>query len=236
MSRFGHTLVISVIVLATLTTRASAQPAPTFDARWADLVSPEEAKATRAVLALAATPKETMAFLKDNLKPVKADPKRVAELLKQLDSSSFGQRNRATMELEYLNKYIKSDLEAALKKKDLLVETQMRIQQLLDKMPKETKLAPPVPVMPKGRNVSVTNINGEIRILIDGQPLNLTPLPPAPPPPGPPAQWIRAVRAVTLLEHLATPEARAMIEAMANGEADALPTIAAKEALGRLKK
>jgi hypothetical protein len=103
-------------------------------------------------------------------------------------------------------------------------------------MPKETKPAPPVPVMPKGRNVSVTNINGEIRILIDGQPLNLTPLPPPPPPPGPPAQWIRAVRAVTLLEHLATPEAHAMIEAIANGEADALPTIAAKEALGRLKK
>jgi hypothetical protein len=166
---------------------------------------------------------------------VKADAKRVAELLKQLDSSSFGQRNQAMAELEYLGKYIKGDLEAALKKGEKL-ETTMRIQQLLDKMPKEAKPAPPVPVMPKGRNVSVTNINGEIRIFIDGQPLNLTPLPPPPPPPGPPAQWIRAVRAVTLLEHLATPEARAMIEAMANGEADALPTIAAKEALGRLKK
>jgi hypothetical protein len=44
------------------------------------------------------------------------------------------------------------------------------------------------------------------------------------------------VRAVTLLEHFGTPEARAIIEAIAGGESDALPTIAAKEALERLKK
>jgi hypothetical protein len=138
-------------------------------------------------------------------------------------------------ELEYFGKYIKADLEAALKKGEKL-ETTMRIQQLIDKMPKEQKAQAPIPVMPKGRNISVSNINGEIRITVDGVPLNLTPLPPPPPPPGPPPQWIRAVRAVTLLEHFGTPEARAIIEAIAGGESDALPTIAAKEALERLKK
>jgi hypothetical protein len=48
--------------------------------------------------------------------------------------------------------------------------------------------------------------------------------------------WVRAVRAVTLLEHLATPEARAQLQALAAGESDALPTSAARAALERLKK
>jgi len=225
-------IALTIVVAAALTLPAGAQ---TMDARWADLVSPDEAKATRAVLALAATPKETLAYLKDHLKPVKADAKRVAELLKQLDSDRFVERSQAMLELEYLGKYIKADLEAALKKGEKL-ETTMRIQQLIDKMPNEQKAQAPIPVMPKGRNISVSNINGEIRIMVDGVPLNLTPLPPPPPPPGPPAQWIRAARAVTLLEHLGTPEARSLIEAMAGGEADAMPTVAARDALKRLGK
>jgi hypothetical protein len=209
---------------------------PTLDSRWADLASPDDAKATRALLALSATPKETTAYLKDHLRPVKADGKRVAALVKQLDSSNFAQRSRAMNELEYLGKYIKSDLEAALKK-DPEVETRRRIQELIDKMPKEKKDAPPPPPFKGGRSVSVQNINGQIRIIIDGQVFDPSAAAtPPPPPPGPPAGWVRAVRAVTLLEHLATPEAQAQLQAIAAGEADALPTIAARAALERLKK
>lgn len=210
--------------------------AQTLDARWAELTSADEATASRALLALAATPKDTLAYLQDHLQPVKADPKRVAALIKQLDSNKFVERAQATAELEYLGKYIKADLEAALKK-DLILETKMRIQKLIEKMPVEKKVAPPMPaVIPKGRSVSVSNINGQIQIMIDGKPLDLTPPAPLPPPPGPPATWIRATRAITLLEHMNTSESRALIQAIANGEADALPTIAARDALKRLQK
>jgi hypothetical protein len=212
-------------------------PAASLEARWADLGNTDEGKATRALLALAATPKETTAYLKDNLKPVKADPDRVKQLLKALDSPTFVVRNQAMMELEYYNKYIKSDLEAALKG-NAGVETRMRIQQLLDKLPKEKKEEPkqPMPRPGAGKSISVMTINGQTTILIDGQPIDFSKMGPPTPPPGPPQQWLRAVKAVTLLEHLATPEAREILQSIGNGESDALPTIAAKEALGRLKK
>ncbi|HZZ77899.1 MAG TPA: hypothetical protein VFE62_05250 [Gemmataceae bacterium] len=209
---------------------------PALDSRWADLASPDEAMATRALLALTATPKETTAYLKEHLKPVKADAKRVAQLVKQLDSSNFALRNRAMNELEYYGKYIKADLETALKA-DPSAEAKSRVQELIAKMPKEKKdeAAPPPPL--KGRSVSVQNINGQIRIIIDGQVFDPSKAAtPPPPPPGPPAGWVRAVRAVTLLEHLATPEARAQLQAIADGAPDALPTVAARAALERLKK
>jgi RNA polymerase sigma factor (sigma-70 family) len=211
---------------------------PTLESRWADLASPDDVKATRAVLALSASPKESMALLQERLKPVKADAKRVEQLLKQLDSNNFAVRNQAMNELEYFGKYIKNDLEAALKKEPG-VELKMRLLQLLDKMPKEQKAEapPPMPNGGAGKNVAVENINGQIRVIIDGVPFDPTKIPtPPPPPPGPPSGWVRAVRAVTLLEHLATPETRQLLEAMAAGEADALPTVAAREALQRMKK
>ena len=227
---------LGIFIATAVTAPIYGQPAakPTLDSRWADLVSSDDGTATRALLALASTPKETIAFLQEQLKPVKADAKRVELLVKQLESTNFATRTKANAELEYLGKYIKADLEAALKN-TTDIETKMRIRQLIDKMPKDKKAeaAKPMP-MPKfggGRNISVSNINGQIRITIDGQVIdlnNLTPPPPPPPPPGPPASWVRAVRAVTLLEHLATPEARALLQTMASGESDALPTAAAR--------
>ena len=61
------------------------------------------------------------------------------------------------------------------------------------------------------------------------------------PPPGTPAApagtsplWLRAKRAIMVLEHIATPEARELLKTLADGEADALPTKEAKAALERL--
>jgi hypothetical protein len=222
-----------------LTSAVHAQPAatPTLESRWAELTNADDGKATRALLALAATPKETTAFLKDQLKPVKADAKRVAQLVKALDSQNFVIRTQAMAELEYLQKYIKTDLEAALKNNPG-AETKMRLLQLLDKIPSDKKPEPPaVPKLGAGKSVGIRTVNGQVTIIIDGVPIDLSKVPtPPPPPPGPPAGWVRAVRAVHLLEHLATPEARQILESIAAGESDALPTVAAREALARLKK
>lgn len=49
-------------------------------------------------------------------------------------------------------------------------------------------------------------------------------------------RWQRHQRAIHVLEHIGTPEAVKVIEAMATGHEDAAPTKTAKEALARLKK
>ena len=223
---------IGLLAVLILTSPAFAQPTP--DSRWADLASPDEVKATRAMLGLAATPKETIALLKERLQPVKADSKRVEQLVGQLKSSNFTVRGQAMAELEYLGKYIKADLEK-MQKGNTDAEVGARIKQLLDKMPKEQKAAASMPLKARpGSSISVSNSNGQIRILIDGVPLDLTPQA-APLPQGPSPLWVRAVRAVTVLEHLGTPEAQQILQAIAGGEVDALPTMAAQEALKRLK-
>ncbi len=232
---------LTVICASVLTGPLFGQ-AQSLDARWADLGSADEGKALLAALALSATPKETIAFLKDHLKPVKADPKLVAQLVKNMESANFVVRNRASAELEYLGKYVKKELESAAKDATS-AETKSRLQQLIDKMPPDPsakKAATPkaAPNLGGARSISVSNVNGQITIIVDGVPLDFSKMAPPPPPapPGPPAGWRRATRAVTLLEHLATPEARAILQTIAGGESDALPTIAARDAIARLAK
>jgi WD40 repeat protein len=53
---------------------------------------------------------------------------------------------------------------------------------------------------------------------------------------GPPPDLVRALRAVEVLENLGTPAAKKVLEELAKGGADAPPTAAAKEALGRLER
>ncbi len=175
------TFLLGILVLSLLPARADAQSAAILDARWADLASPDDGKAMRALLALAAAPKETVALMKERLKPVKADAKQVEQLLKQLDSGNFAVRSQAMMELEYLHKYIKNELERALKNNPQ-VETRARVQQLLDKLPKDPKAAAvPPPKFRPGSSVAVSNVNGQIQIIIDGVPLDLSKMQTPPP-------------------------------------------------------
>jgi hypothetical protein len=81
----------------------------------------------------------------------------------------------------------------------------------------------------------VTTINGQQKILVNGVPID-GPGNPGPVAVGPSMTWVRAVRAVALLEHFNTLEARQILESLATGEADALPTQQAKAALERLNK
>src|SRR5438105_3288329 len=232
------TLSLAVIVLGLIPTVATAQKADDkqtarLEALWAELLSTDEAKAARATLGLAANPKEAVPFLKERLRPVKVDAVSIAKLVKQLDSEEFETRGMASRELEYLGKFAKVVLEKQLADTES-AEAKRAIRVLIDKMPKDEKAAPPAAPKIMGRNVSIQSSNGEIKIIIDGKPLDLSGYAPPPPQP-PPASWARAARAAAVLEHIGTPEARQLLEKLADGEADAPPTKAAKESLERLK-
>src|SRR5665213_2333730 len=138
---------------------------------WSQLASPDEGKATRALLALAGRPKEAVAFLGQHLKAVKVDKAKVARWLAQLGDDTFATREEAMSELAYLGKFIKADLEKAAETKD--PEVKKRIASLLARIPSDAK-KPEKAAGLRGRNVQVVNVNGQITITIDGKVLDLT--------------------------------------------------------------
>jgi hypothetical protein len=198
------------------------------EALWADLLTNNEAKVVRTVLGLAATPRDTVAFLKEHLRPVKAEPRRVAALIADLDSSAFTVRRKAEEQLEYLEKYVRQPLRRALADKPSL-DVSKRIDALLQRLPDEPlDEAEDLPSKLKKELTELEKIRAEYYAA-------LRQLPHAPlAPTGPSPLWLRAKRAIMVLEHIATPEARALLTALAEGEPEALPTKEAKAALQRL--
>jgi RNA polymerase sigma factor (sigma-70 family) len=254
-----------------------------LDRYWKDLASTDEIIASRAMLALAATPKETIAFLKEHLHPVSADPKRVARFLEDLDSKEFPTRVKAEEELEYLWKHARAQLRKALTEGPS-AEKRQRIEKILKRLPNDPidEIEDLVAELRKDPNSQV--IRRKLINLLSGRsapngaysvPAPVL-APPAPAPelegwnaqlpapaqpkksapavvtemapgfvampgpqlvaPSPPPSWVRAKRAIVVLEHLATPEARELLKSLSGGEADALPTKEAKAALERLAK
>jgi hypothetical protein len=203
---------------------------------WADLAGTDEAQATRAALVLASHSRETVAWMKEHLRPVKTNSEYVAKLLARLDGDTLEEREQATADLEYLGKYIRKDLEKLVAGKGA-TEAKKRARELLERIaaddppPKEADGGKGIG---GGRGVSITNINGKVSIMIDGKVVDLNPKVVIPP--GPPRSWVRAQRAVAVLEHIGSPEAEELLKAIADGEREAAPTKAARDALSRLRK
>ncbi len=218
--------------------RAQADvPAPTevaaaedpLPALWDDLAGSDDAAISRALAHMAITPKETVAFLKDHLGPVALDPTHVGQLLLALDSNEFVVRNRAEEDLEYLGKSVKPLLQKALTE-DRPLEVKKRLQDLMGRLPKTSE-----ELAAAQQQGTVVNLGGRLFLRrANGQLVQMETDPSPSGPVGPSALWVRAVRAVALLEVIATPDARQVLENLALGEEDALPTTTAKEALKRL--
>jgi hypothetical protein len=197
-------------------------------AHWDDLASTNEAVSARALFRLAATPKESVAFLAKNLAPLKADPATLKRLLAKLDDDDFETRQAASREIEYLGKYARRPLEKFLEG-DPGPEVKQRVKDILAKLPDERRTDTPFDNV---RSISTRNVNGKVSIAINGKEIDFAAL--SKPAPGPSPLIARATRAVALLEHIGTAEAKALLRRMADGEADAPPTAAAKKALARL--
>ena len=229
----GLTLAIASLGWST----AHAQDPSPLATAWQELLSADEAKATKAALAFAAKPKESVEFLTDALKPLKAEPKLLAKLFGDLGDKDYKTREAAQVELEYFGKFIKTDLEKAAKDESN-PEAKERLGKLLGRIEaadKEDKIknAKPEAANPGGRGVSVSNVNGRVTIMIDGKIIDTTPkvVEKLPPPP----TWTRAGRAIGILEFLGTPEAVKLLESLSLGEDTAAPTKQAQDALARLK-
>ena len=235
-----HTIKALAVLLLTAGLSPAAEPSSLDkkalpDSAWTDLADSDNVRVTRAIVALAAAgPKEAVAFLGERLKPVKVDETRVQQLLADLDSPQFAKRQQAVLELEYLGKFVKPQLDKALTAGPS-AELRQRIETLLNKLPKDEKKQP---ANPQGNGVSVSASNGAVsisgkisKLIVNGEEVALVP-PPATV--GPSLLWVRAVRAAAVLEELGTPEAKKLLEKLADGEAEALPTKEAKAALERL--
>jgi hypothetical protein len=197
---------------------------------WKDLASRDTVVASRALVRLASMP-EASKFLAEKLVVVKIDKKNIASLIEKLGDDDFETRANASVELEYFGKTIKGILEKAFEESKE-IEVKARLKALLDKMPPDEKTLAAAGGAIKGRSISTRIVNGDISILIDGKPLDLSarvmPMPPLN------GQWLRVARAVGLLENLNTEQAKAILRKLAAGEAEAGPTIDAKAALKRL--
>jgi len=104
-----------------------------LQALWAALAGDDVPKAHQALWALVDDPQQAVPFLQEHLKPAAAaDPKRVAALLSELDSSQFVVRQKASEELEKLGTSVAAAIRAKLTEKPSL-ELRQRLEGLLRK-------------------------------------------------------------------------------------------------------
>jgi WD40 repeat protein len=105
-----------------------------FDVLWADLISTDAGKAGKSVQTLIAGSNASVALLRDRIQPAApADPKKVDQLLRDLDSSVFSKRALAMRELESLGELAFPALQKRLASQPSL-ETRRRLEPLLEKL------------------------------------------------------------------------------------------------------
>jgi WD40 repeat protein len=116
-------------------TRAEAKQA------WLDLADADAAKGHRAIWTLVADPAQALPLLREQLHPMRGgNPRRIAQLIADLDSDDFLVRETATRELRKAGEPAQPALQTALKGKPSL-ELRHRVQGLLDEMDSATPTA-----------------------------------------------------------------------------------------------
>ena len=111
------------------------------EALWNDLAGADAKKAGEAIRLLTSAPKQTLVLLRARLRPVTVpDPKRVAQLIADLDNDDFSVRSKATEELEKLGELAGEAIQKALAAEPNL-EVRRRLELLRDRLVTEA----PVP-------------------------------------------------------------------------------------------
>jgi hypothetical protein len=121
-------------VLGRLEQPARPPTAAELDEAWAVLAGADAKAAFQAIRRLVAAPEPAITLLRERLKPaVPADAPRVRELVRQLDSPRFAERQQATQELERLADQAAAELRAALPGA-ASAEVRQGLQRLLDRI------------------------------------------------------------------------------------------------------
>jgi RNA polymerase sigma factor (sigma-70 family) len=111
---------------------ASLEPGA-LDALWADLAGPDAARAFDAIRRLSASPDQAVMLLKKRLRPATpAEPKRLAQLLADLESDRFELRRQAECALQELGEWTEVALHKVLAD-DPPLALRRRVERLLDK-------------------------------------------------------------------------------------------------------
>jgi WD40 repeat protein len=106
-----------------------------LDRVWEHLTDPRAWYAHQAMHRLLGTPEQTLALFRDHFADlVPVDNKQVQQLVEALDSKSYVQRQKATVELVRLREFIEPALRQALAEKSSL-EKQQRLNQILTQVP-----------------------------------------------------------------------------------------------------
>jgi RNA polymerase sigma factor (sigma-70 family) len=158
-------------------------------ARWADLAGEDAHQAYAAIRKLSEDPEQTIAFLKDRLRPAPpTDPERIRRRIADLDSEEYPVRQAAMTELAALG-----ELAAPLLRERLASKPSLEVRKRVEELLSHTKVLR----------------TGEV---------------------------LRGVRAAAVLERIATPEARRLLEELARGASEARLTREATGSLQRLAK
>jgi predicted Zn-dependent protease len=203
-------------------------PAANYLETWWNDLEKTEAVAARALLRMADRPKETVAFLKQHLKPLKITAERVQTLLVNLGSAKEVTWKAAYEELEYFDPRLAIDLQSLMD--DVTTSpARQRMVEILSQRPMNSLAEKDVSIRRLGSGSDGYNFfdgrgswwaeHRVERINIGSNPKR---------------KWTQAVRAIILLEHIGTPEATAILRDMATGHEEAQPTKVAAEALERL--
>lgn len=105
-----------------------------LDALWIDLIASDAGAAGKSIHQLIASPKSSITFLKDQIKPATpVDPAKIDQWILDLDSSNFAKRTIAISQLEKLGELAIPALKKVLVGKAPL-ETRRRVEPLLEKL------------------------------------------------------------------------------------------------------
>jgi hypothetical protein len=197
---------------------------------WDDLGKPDPL-GLRAMLNFIDKPNESVAFIKERLKPLTISEDDLKKLIADLGSDDEAVWKAALEKLEYFDPRLTIDLPTLMntindqpsrnrmiemfsgRSVDSLAGKNVTLQPTgHDDYQFQIRTAQSVQCWPAEAKVSELNVGWTTK-----------------------KSWTRAVRAIVVLERIATPDAVAVLRDMATGNPDAMPTKTAQEALDRIE-
>ncbi|QEH33002.1 hypothetical protein OJF2_14940 [Aquisphaera giovannonii] len=203
-------------------------PGDSLQALWEDLEK-DDTEASRALLTLSTRPADAVAFLDEHLKPLKLDAVHLKAYLMRLASPNEVLARKAFEDLEYFDPRLAMDL-PSLMEKTTETPARQRLVEVLSGRDRGSLMEKKVELRKYNDYYNFFADNGSWWAEKDLSKVNTMRWGLEK------RKWTRAVRAIALLEHIGTPEARALLKDLASGHPDAQPTRAAAEALRRLEE